>query len=128
MHAGRWCVSAQPEPELQLLTAQDLGPRLGVTPRWILAEARAGRIPHYRLGRQVRFAWPDLELWLAGCAVTPDAGPEGGDPVDNRRISQPSSPSPSRSGRRRGAGSPLVPLPTLPPGHLYPPERGRRGG
>ncbi len=46
-----------------LLTAQQAGELLGVPPTWVLAEARADRIPHCRLGRYVRFDADDLEQW-----------------------------------------------------------------
>ncbi len=36
---------------------------LAVSPQWVLAQARAGRIPHVRLGRYVRFEREQLEAW-----------------------------------------------------------------
>lgn len=36
---------------------------LGVPKTWVLAEARADRIPHVRLGRYVRFEAEQLEAW-----------------------------------------------------------------
>lgn len=36
---------------------------LGVPKTWVLAEARADRIPHVRLGRYVRFEPVELERW-----------------------------------------------------------------
>jgi hypothetical protein len=38
---------------------------------WIAAEARAGRIPHVRLGRYVRFNSDELTRWCDGRAVGP---------------------------------------------------------
>ena len=35
----------------RLLTAQEVAERLGVNAHWVSAQARAGRIPHVRLGR-----------------------------------------------------------------------------
>jgi hypothetical protein len=35
-----------------------------VSHTWLLAQARAGRIPHHRLGHYVRFSADDLKLWL----------------------------------------------------------------
>ncbi len=55
-------VTAATPPEL--VTARDVAERLSVTPAWVLAEARARRLPCFRLGRQVRFAWPDVEKYL----------------------------------------------------------------
>ena len=40
------------------------GARLGVAPSWVWAQARAGRIPHIRLGRYCRFREEALEVWL----------------------------------------------------------------
>ena len=48
-----------------LLTAQDVADRLGVAPSWVWAQARAGRIPHIRLGRYCRFREEALEAWIA---------------------------------------------------------------
>jgi excisionase family DNA binding protein len=39
----------------QLITADGAAERLGVKASWVLREARAGRIPHIRMGRYVRF-------------------------------------------------------------------------
>ncbi|WP_407655875.1 hypothetical protein [Capillimicrobium parvum] len=36
---------------------------LGVPKTWVLAEARADRVPHVRLGRYVRFEPAQLETW-----------------------------------------------------------------
>lgn len=47
-----------------LLTAERLAERLSVPKSWIYAEARAGRMPHVRLGRYRRFRWADIERWL----------------------------------------------------------------
>jgi excisionase family DNA binding protein len=48
----------------RLLTAAELGERLNVPSTWPLEQARAGNIPHVRLGRYVRFSWPEIEMWL----------------------------------------------------------------
>jgi excisionase family DNA binding protein len=48
-----------------LLTAKDVADRLGVAPSWVSAQARAGRIPHIRLGRYCRFREEALEAWIA---------------------------------------------------------------
>jgi excisionase family DNA binding protein len=44
---------------------------LNVPQSWIAAEARAGRIPHVRLGRYVRFNRDELIAWCDGRAVGP---------------------------------------------------------
>ncbi len=46
-----------------LLDAKQAGELLNVPPSWVLAEARANRIPHVRLGRYVRFVPDVLEEW-----------------------------------------------------------------
>lgn len=48
----------------RLLTATELAHRLGVPAKWPLAQARAGHIPHVRLGRYVRFDAADVDAWL----------------------------------------------------------------
>ncbi len=53
-------------PKLEkLLTAGALAELLGVPQSWVRSEERAGRIPSLRLGRYVRFKWPDVERVLA---------------------------------------------------------------
>ncbi len=37
---------------------------LGVPYTWLLAQARAGKIPHHRLGHYVRFDPDELKQWL----------------------------------------------------------------
>jgi excisionase family DNA binding protein len=47
-----------------LMDARAAGRLLGVPHTWLLAQARAGRIPHHRLGRYVRFKAAELLRWL----------------------------------------------------------------
>ena len=49
----------------KLLTVEQVAERLGVTKDWVWAQARAGRIPHVRLGRYRRFREEALEQWVA---------------------------------------------------------------
>ncbi|OJU83504.1 MAG: hypothetical protein BGO11_13360 [Solirubrobacterales bacterium 70-9] len=49
-----------------LLDAEGAAELLAVPKTWILAEARAGRIPHRRLGRYVRFDTEELLEWVDG--------------------------------------------------------------
>jgi excisionase family DNA binding protein len=51
---------------------------LNVPKSWIAAEARAGRIPHVRLGRYVRFNRDELMQWCDGRSVGPRARRGGG--------------------------------------------------
>jgi excisionase family DNA binding protein len=48
----------------RLLTADEIAQRLGVTTQWVWAQARAGRIPHVRLGRYRRFREPTIDAWI----------------------------------------------------------------
>lgn len=66
----------------RLLTADEIAERLGMKTEWVCAEARAGRIPHVRLGRYRRFresavdAWlQDLETGGSGRPATPQPRP-----------------------------------------------------
>ena len=53
----------------RLLTSEELAERLSVPAKWPLEQARAGNIPHLRLGRYVRFSWPAIEEWLETLAA-----------------------------------------------------------
>ncbi len=55
-----------------LIDATAAGRLLGVPHTWLLAQARAGRIPHHRLGHYVRFSADDLKLWLAENRIAPN--------------------------------------------------------
>jgi excisionase family DNA binding protein len=48
-----------------LIDAKAASRLLGVPHTWLLAQARAGTIPHHRLGHYVRFNPQDLANWLA---------------------------------------------------------------
>ena len=61
----------QPERVAHLLDAQQAGELLNVPASWVLSEARAGRIPHTRLGRYVRFSASELAAWIAQRAAGP---------------------------------------------------------
>ncbi len=49
-----------------LLDARGAAELLNVPKSWMLAEARAGRIPHRRLSRYVRFDPDELIAWVDG--------------------------------------------------------------
>jgi excisionase family DNA binding protein len=57
-------VHDQDAPFAPLIDAKAAGRLLGVPHTWQLAQARAGRIPHHRLGHYVRFSAEDLKQWL----------------------------------------------------------------
>jgi excisionase family DNA binding protein len=46
-----------------LIDADAAAAQLSVPASWVLAEARADRIPHVRLGRYVRFEAAALDAW-----------------------------------------------------------------
>jgi excisionase family DNA binding protein len=54
-----------------LIDARQAGRLLGVPHTWLLAQARANRIPHHRLGHYVRFNAEDLQAWLAHTRLGP---------------------------------------------------------
>lgn len=58
-------------PFSPLIDARAAGRLLGVPHTWLLAQARAGRIPHHRLGHYVRFNAEDLARWLAETRIDP---------------------------------------------------------
>jgi excisionase family DNA binding protein len=47
-----------------LIAAEEVADLLGMSRDWVYAEVRAGRIPHIRLGRYVRFRRESIEAWL----------------------------------------------------------------
>jgi excisionase family DNA binding protein len=63
----------------RLLTAEEVAERLGMRTDWVWAQARAGRIPHVRLGRYRRFRESALEAWLRKLE-TDSAAPTTADP------------------------------------------------
>jgi excisionase family DNA binding protein len=66
----------------QHMTAEELAVRLHVTLAWVYAETRAGRIPHLRLGRYVRYRRSTIAAWErekeAGSCVCADGGRQHG--------------------------------------------------
>lgn len=48
----------------RLLEAEDVAEYLGMRTDWVYREVRAGRLPHIRLGRAVRFRRESIEAWL----------------------------------------------------------------
>lgn len=54
-----------------LLDANEAARMLRVPPRWLLAQARDGRVPHQRLGRYVRFDPDELIRWVEQNRIDP---------------------------------------------------------
>lgn len=48
----------------RLLEADDVARYIGMTADWAYREVRAGRMPHIRLGRYVRFRRESIDAWL----------------------------------------------------------------
>jgi excisionase family DNA binding protein len=57
-----------------LIDAKAASQLLGVPYTWLLAQARANKIPHQRLGHYVRFDPDDLQNWLRETRSEPSAG------------------------------------------------------
>lgn len=57
-----------------LIDAKAASNLLGVPYTWLLSQARAGNIPHHRLGHYVRFDPDDLQTWLRETRSEPHAG------------------------------------------------------
>ena len=55
----------------RLIDAREAAALLNVPDTWVLAEARASRIPHVRLGRYVRFERDALRAWWRSRARGP---------------------------------------------------------
>jgi excisionase family DNA binding protein len=70
LHPSRG-IHDQPRPFSPLIDAKAAGQLLGVPHTWLLAQARAGRIPHHRLGHYVRFNTEDLKTWLTENRIAP---------------------------------------------------------
>lgn len=52
--------------QTSLLHADDVAVLLGVSKAWVYAEVRAGRMPHVKLGRYVRFRRESIAEWVCG--------------------------------------------------------------
>jgi excisionase family DNA binding protein len=49
---------------VRLLTAEEVAERLRVTKSFVYDQARAGNLPHVRVGRYVRFHADDIDAWI----------------------------------------------------------------
>jgi hypothetical protein len=58
-------------PSHPLVGASDAAKLLGVPPTWLLAQARARRVPHHKLGHYVRFDLDELINWLDQTKIDP---------------------------------------------------------
>lgn len=51
----------------RLVDAAVVAELLSVPKSWVLESARAGAIPHLKIGRYTRFDLNDVEAWLESC-------------------------------------------------------------
>jgi len=58
-------------PGLTLVDAQELAKVLGVPHTWILRKARAGEIPHHKLGHYVRFDYDEIIAYVEQTKIEP---------------------------------------------------------
>jgi excisionase family DNA binding protein len=72
---------------------------LDVPATWVREQARAGTIPHYRLGRYVRFDVEEVFAWLAACR-------EAGRPARLRRYNGARTDNSARDARTSGRVTP----------------------
>jgi excisionase family DNA binding protein len=61
----------------RLLTAAELGEKLGMSTRWVLTEFEEGRLPGFKMNDtprgRVRFRESEVEQWLASLRHDPKA-------------------------------------------------------
>lgn len=50
--------------ETEILTIHDIAKRINVSESWIYKKAKAGIIPHVRIGGAIRFIEKDIEAWI----------------------------------------------------------------
>lgn len=54
---------------MRLLTADEVAEQLRVSKAHIYDQARAGHLPHVRVGRYVRFVQEDIDAWIGSQRV-----------------------------------------------------------
>jgi excisionase family DNA binding protein len=59
-----------------LLSVPELSAYLGIKSKTLYAKIEAGEIPHYRIGRLVRFRLDEINIWLEGCRKHIHQAPE----------------------------------------------------
>jgi excisionase family DNA binding protein len=66
-----------PTVDLELLTPDQVCDLLKIRKSWLYDEVEAGRFPHLRLGRQLRFRRQDIAAHLSHLAGSPDEQRDG---------------------------------------------------
>jgi len=64
---SRKVMKMQEEQEKKLLTIAEVAAYLSIKQKTIYAKVESGEIPHYRIGRLIRFRLDDIDAWLMGC-------------------------------------------------------------
>jgi len=64
---GSGVSSASDTKSRRLLSVNDVASRLVMSSDWVYRKARAGEIPHVRIGTRVRFRAEDIEDFIARC-------------------------------------------------------------
>jgi len=59
-----------------LLSVPELSAYLNIKPKTLYAKTEAGEIPHYRIGRTIRFRLDEINAWLEGCRKHIHQAPE----------------------------------------------------
>ena len=73
------------ENERRLLTISEVAAYLNIKQKSIYAKVSAGEIPHYRIGRLIRFRLDEIDKWLEGCSKQNQPDASGHKVRGNRR-------------------------------------------
>lgn len=73
--------------ETGLLTIEKLSTYLSIKRKTLYAKVESGEIPHYRIGRLVRFRLAEIDAWLADCSSEKRQATEQQKPGSRRRKS-----------------------------------------
>jgi excisionase family DNA binding protein len=101
--------------EKALWTVEEVSTYLSVKPSTIYQWAKDGGIPHFRLGKVLRFKKAEIDTWIENCRAKPiDPAKKGREifkgvknpKMDIDRIVQKSIESVKNSGYNRGHGKP----------------------
>jgi len=80
---------AQPYPAF--LSVPELSAYLGIKTKTLYAKIEAGEIPHYRIGRLVRFRLDEINAWLESCRNNAPQSTEHGKSIRRERPYRPRS-------------------------------------